>query len=170
MKASLLGLALALLSLGVTADDSLLAFEGGIGVHPVGGINATSGLPTPNIVRNTSPGGAPWVIAKLRAEVQVGGHISVAGRGLLLGGGNGIGTNGNQTVRAVLFCGPAATATSHGTGAAGVPLAANGDFRINDTLAPPPPNPCTSPVLLIVNTPGGRWFAAGIPANDRDDD
>ena len=170
MKASLLGLAIALVSLGGSADDSLLAFEGGIGVHPVGGINAATGLPTPNIVRNTSPGGAPWVIARLRAEVQVDARISVAGRGLLLGGGNGIGTNGNQTVRAVLFCGPAAAATSHSTSAAGVALAANGDFRINDTLSPPPPNPCTTPVLLIVNTPGGRWFAAGIPANDRDDD
>src|SRR5207302_5268287 len=114
-------------------------------------------------------GGAPWVIAKLRAEIRFDGRIRVSGRGLLLAGGNGIGTNGNQNVRAVLFCGPAAAATSHGTAAAGVPLQPNGDFRIDDTLAPPPPASCTTPVLLIMN-PAGRWFAAGIPANDRDAD
>ena len=84
----------------------------------------------------------------------------------LLAGGNNIGTNGGQNVRAILFCGPAATATSH---TAGVPLAANGDFRIDDTLTPTPPNPCTTPVLLITN-PAPSWFAAGILANDEDDD
>jgi hypothetical protein len=50
-----------------------------------------------------------------------------------------------------------------------VPLAANGDFRIDDTLTPTPPNPCTTPVLLITN-PAPRWFAAGILANDENDD
>jgi hypothetical protein len=48
---------------------------------------------------------------------------------------------------------------AHSTGAAGVPLASNGDFRIEDTLSPAPPNPGTSQVLLIENT-SGVWFAA----------
>ncbi len=48
-------------------------------------------------------------------------------------------------------------------------LASSGDFRIDDTLSPPPPNPCTTPVLLIHN-PQGRWFAAGILANDEGDE
>jgi hypothetical protein len=43
-----------------------------------------------------------------------------------------------------------------------VPLAANGDFRIDDVLNPLPPRVCDSPVLLIRN-PAGAWFAAGIP-------
>jgi hypothetical protein len=96
----------------------------------------------------------------------VDGRISVDGRGLLLGGGDAIGTNAGQSVRARLFCGPAATATVHQTGL--VPLEANGDFRIDDVLQPvapttaaTPPDPCTTPVLLIINT-GGSWFAAGI--------
>jgi hypothetical protein len=84
----------------------------------------------------------------------------VDGRGLLLAGGNGIGTNGNQSVRAMLFCG-AVSFTSEL-----VPLEPNGDFRIDGMLtATPPatlPDRCDSPVLLIVN-PGPRWFAAGIP-------
>lgn len=113
-----------------------------------------------------TPAGRPWVIESLKAEVKTDGRISVEGRGLLIGGGDAIGTNANQSVRARLFCGPAATATVHQT--ALVPLEPNGDFRIDDVLLPvapttgaTPPDPCTSPVLLIVSA-GGNWFAAGI--------
>jgi hypothetical protein len=169
MKTWMLGLFLAVLVAPAgKASDLLLSFNGGIGVHPVGGINATTGLPTPNVVRNVGPGGAPWRIARLSANIDVSGRIKVDGRGLLLAGGNGIGTNGSQSVRAILFCGPAATATMHTTAVAGVALAANGDFRIDDTLTPAPPASCTTPVLLIAN-PAPRWFAAGILASDDDD-
>jgi len=147
------------------ATDLLLSFNGGIGVDPVSGISA--GAPVLNVVRGISPGMVPWRIAKLTASIDVGGKIKVRGRGLLLAGGNGIGTTAGQSVHAILFCGPAATATSHATPAAGVPLAANGDFVIDDTLSPTPPNPCDTPVLLIAN-PAPRWFAAGILENDED--
>jgi hypothetical protein len=167
MKTWTLGLFLAALVVSPgKADDSLLSFDGGIGVDPVSGIAA--GAPALNVVRGVQPGGAPWRIARLTASIDVSGHITVRGRGLLLAGGNGIGTNGAQSVHAILFCGPAATATAHATPAAGVALAANGDFRIDDMLSPPPPNPCGTPVLLIAN-PAPRWFAAGILANDEDD-
>jgi hypothetical protein len=43
-----------------------------------------------------------------------------------------------------------------------VALEPDGDFRIDDMLNSTPPNPCETPVLLIVNA-AGRWFAAGIP-------
>ncbi len=167
MKTWTLGLFLAALVVSPgKADDSLLSFDGGIGVDPVSGIAA--GAPALNVVRGVQPGGAPWRIARLTASIDVSGHITVRGRGLLLAGGNGIGTNGAQSVHAILFCGPAATATAHATPAAGVALAANGDFRIDDMLSPTPPNPCGTPVLLIAN-PAPRWFAAGILANDEDD-
>jgi hypothetical protein len=132
------------------AGQSLVRFDGGIGVNPV------SAGPAANVVRGVSPGGQPWVIRELRAGVEVDGRLKANGRGLLLAGGNGIGTTGNQSVRAVLFCGNVA----HGS--ALVPLEADGDFTIDDTLTPLPPNPCESPVLLIVNG-ADRWFAAGIP-------
>jgi len=168
MKIWTLGLFLAALIVPAgNASDSLLAFNGGIGVDPVSGLSA--GAPVANVVRKVGPGGVPWRIAQLTASVDVRGRISVRGHGLLLAGGDGIGTNGAQSVHAILFCGPAATATSHATPAAGVPLAANGDFRIDDVLSPAPPNPCTTPVLLIAN-PAPRWFAAGILANDEDED
>ncbi len=167
MKTWTLGLLFAVLAVPAgQADDQLLSFSGGIGVDPVSGIAA--GAPAPNVVRKVGPGGVPWTIAKLTANIDVSGRIQVRGRGLLLAGGDGIGTNGNQSVHAILFCGPAATATAHSTPAAGVPLAANGDFSIDDSLSPAPPNPCTTPVLLIAN-PAPRWFAAGILANDDED-
>jgi hypothetical protein len=121
---------------------------------------------TRNIVRGVNPAGQIWVISALRADVKVDGRIRVDGRGLLLGGGNGIGTNGNASVFATLICEPVAPFTEHSTDLAGVPLAANGDFRIDDVLSPAPPADCESPVLFIRVTVGGTWFAAGIPKLD----
>lgn len=132
------------------AEGSLARFEGGIGSQPLrsGG--------TPNVVHGANPGGIPWVIAQLSADVKTDGRVSVAGRGLLLAGGNGVGTTGGQSVRARLVCG----GVFHDT--ALVPLEPDGDFRIDDAFIPPPPEPCAGPVLLILNG-AGSWFAAGIP-------
>ena len=144
-------------------NDQELKFKGGIGVITVTGVSAT-GVVNLNVVRGVNPAG-PWRIAELDAAVNSEGHITVRGRGLLLAAGNGIGTNGGASVRASLFCGAAATATEHDTNLAGVPLAPNGDFRIEDVLSPLPPTPCDHPVLLIRST-GGVWFAAGIQKLD----
>jgi hypothetical protein len=152
--------------------DQLARFDGGIGVIPVSNVavNATTGVltVTRNVVRGVNPPGQIWVIADLKADVDLDGRISVRGRGLLLGGGNSIGQNANQSVLATLICEAAAPFTLHNTAAAGVPLEPNGDFRIDDTLDPPVPSDCASPVLLIRNT-GGVWFAAGIPKLGHDD-
>jgi len=154
---------------GVSArDNDLLArFEGGIGVIPVsngaGPANADGTLPNVklNIVRGVPPGAGPWRIADLRAEVFEDGRIQVRGRGLLLASGNSIGQNANQSVFATLICEASAPFVERNTTTTGVPLAPNGDFRIDDTLSLVPAG-CASPVLLIRNT-GGQWFAAGIP-------
>jgi hypothetical protein len=157
----------ALVPFGATADDSLVGFDGGIGVDPVSGITANA--PALNVVRGIPPGGFPWVIRRFRADVQVDGRIHIDGRGLLLAGGNVLGTNGGQQVMALLFCGlPGANgslgnATVHGSDPAGVPLAANGDFRIDGFLTPTPPTPCGNPALLIVTPGTHHWFAAEIP-------
>ena len=153
--------------LSVSADDSLVKFEGGIGVHPVsnvaGTMNADGTFPnvTRNIVRGVNPAGQIWVIADLKANVKADGSITVDGRGLLLAGGNGIGGNANASVFATLICETAAF-VERNTDAAGVPLAPNGDFRIDDVLSPAPQG-CASPVLLIRNAVNRTWFAAGIP-------
>ena len=121
--------------------DFIARFDGGIGVIPV------------------SNGAGPWRIADLRADIDTDGRIKVRGRGLLLASGNSLGQNANQSVFATLICEAAAPFVEHSTTT--VPLAVNGDFRIDDTLNTVPLD-CPSPVLLIRNT-GGVWFAAGIP-------
>ena len=159
----------AFLASSVIADDTLVRFEGAIGDIPVsnvaGTVNPNGTFPdvTRNIVRGINPAGQIWVISAFRADVKVDGRIRVDGRGLLLGGGNAIGTNGNASVFATLICDTAAPFPQFSTNVTGVPLAANGDFRIDDVLAPAPPAVCASPVLLIRVTAGGAWFAAGIP-------
>ena len=49
-----------LVPLRAIADDSLVTFDGGIGVDPVSGIAGTA--PALNVVRGVLPGGFPWVI------------------------------------------------------------------------------------------------------------
>ena len=146
--------------------EFIARFDGGIGVIPVsngaGPVNADGTFPNVrlNVVRGVNPGAGPWRIADLRADIDTDGRIKVRGRGLLLASGNSIGQNANQSVFATLICEAAAPFVEHNT-TVSVALAANGDFRIDDTLNTVPLD-CPSPVLLIRNT-GGVWFAAGIP-------
>jgi hypothetical protein len=159
-----LGLAVPLTAV---AEDALVRFKGGIGVIPVSsgvGQDATAETVTRNIVRTVQPPGQVWRIADLRATVERDGHLRVTGRGLLLAGGNNIGTNAGQSVFATLICGAAPALTFHSSDSAGVPLEPDGDFHIDDTLDPTVPDACVSPVLLIRSTAGPQaWFAAGIP-------
>jgi hypothetical protein len=156
---------------GAQTADILARFDGGIGVIPVqngaGPANPDGTFPNVrlNIVRGVNPGAGPWRIGALRAEIDTNGHIGVRGRGLLLASGNSIGQNANQRVFATLICEAAAPFVEHST-ASTVPLAPNGDFRIDDTLGSVP-DECPSPVLLIRNA-GGVWFAAGIPRRGGD--
>ena len=153
----------------VIADDTLVRFEGAIGDIPVANVavpaNPDGTFPNviQNIVRGVAPAGQIWVISAFSADVKVGGRIHAVGRGLLLGGGNTIGTNGNASVFATLICEATPPFTQFSSNLTGVPLAADGDFEIDDMLAPAPPAQCGSPVLLIRVVPSGAWFAAGIP-------
>ncbi len=164
----------AVVPFGAVASDTLVKFKGGIGVQPVSNISGVANpdgtFPnvTRNIVRGVNPPGQIWVIDKLKATVKVDGRIKVHGRGLLLGGGNNVGLNANASVFATLICEAAAPFTLHSTAPAGVPLEANGDFKIDDVLSSVPGS-CASPVLLIRNV-AGAWFAAGIRDLETDHD
>ncbi|HKB10757.1 MAG TPA: hypothetical protein VKD69_08880 [Vicinamibacterales bacterium] len=116
-------------------------------------------------MRGINSPGQIWVISRLRADIDVDGHIKASGRGLLLGGGNNVGLNGGQSVLATLICDTAGTQLF--TTTTPVPLEANGDFEIDDMLTPTP-GACASPVLLIRNGNGAVWFAAGILKLDPD--
>lgn len=146
-------------------ENLLVRFDHAIGVDPISNVvvNGTTTTATPNVVRGISPAGQIWRIDDLDANVTTDGRIRARGRGLLLGGGNGIGTNGGQSVFATLFCGPAATATASSSNLLGVALDSDGDFVIDDVLSPLPPTSCETPVLLIRTAAGAHpWFAAGI--------
>jgi len=146
-------------------ESLLVRFRGAIGVDPISNVvvNGTTTTVNANVVRGVSPAGQIWRIADLDANIREDGRIRLRGQGLLLGGGNGIGTNGGQSVFATLFCGAASSATASSTNLAGVALDSDGDFTIDDVLSPVPPSSCETPVLLIQTTAGSHpWFAAGI--------
>ena len=161
--ASLVILSGGLFALSVSANVIWAKFKGGIGSVPL----RAGGLA--NDVLGVNPGGRPWVIKDIDAEIKENGDINVQGEGLLLGGGNNIGRTGGNSVVAQLFCGTAPFTSGP------VLLEPNGDFRINGRLSPVPPLICDNPVLLIrsfdptASPPTariGNWFAAGIPDLD----
>ncbi len=174
----------ALAPLSAVADSVLVKFDGGIGAIPVSagvGTDPTATTVTRNIVRGVQAPAQIWAIADFKAEVKVDGHIKADGRGLVFAGGNTIGTalvvtpsggTAGLKVFATLICENVATLAKpfveRNTTLAGVPLAANGDFTIDDVLSPPPlpPSSCATPVLLIRNTVNLNWFAAGIQKFD----
>jgi hypothetical protein len=151
-------------------DPVRLRFKGGIGVMPVssgvldnGAATTASVAPsvTRNIVRGVQPAGQIWVINDLDAKVRGNGRITVEGKGLILGGGNNAGRAVGQSVFATLICEPTPPFMESVTPLAGVLLSPTGDFKIDATLAPLPPDICASPMLLIRNAAGGAWFAVG---------
>jgi hypothetical protein len=175
--ASLVILSGGLFALSVSADDTLAKFKGGIGVIPVSsGVvppppapanPLTSEVVNRNFVRGVQPAGQIWVIDKLEARVRTNGDIKVNGKGLILGGGNNAGRATGQRVFATLICDvpvttPPTPFTQHSTTLTGVPLADNGDFKIDDVLSPAPPVVCDNPMLLIRTAGSGNWFAVGI--------
>jgi hypothetical protein len=154
-------------------EDTLVKFDGGIGVDGVSAAQGSAPVATTvtrNIVRGVQPAGQLWRIADFKAEVKTDGHITAKGRGLVFAGGDAIGTalvltpteaTASITVFATLICENVAPFVERNTGP--VPLAANGDFKINDVLSPPPPpSACATPALLIRNEGNRSWFAAGI--------
>src|ERR1700692_4125417 len=76
--------------------QNLVRFSGGIGDISTGSTNTT--------VRGVAAAGQIWVIRDLAADVKQDGSIRVDGRGLLLGAGDAVGSNGNARVFATLFC------------------------------------------------------------------
>ena len=151
---TIIGIVLAVAAIAESAQ-SLVRFSGGIGDITTGSASTS--------VRGVPAAGQIWVIRDLQAAVNVDGSIQVDGRGLLLGAGDEVGSNGGASVLATLFCANDGN-IQHSSNPAGVPLDVNGNFSIEDTLSPAVPSSCTEPVLLIRNT-GGGWFAAGIPRN-----
>lgn len=166
LAAIALSLNAALAASAAHASDTLLRFEGAVGVHPVAGNSAAGAATTINTVRGVAPGGRPWGILSFRARIDRHGAIRAKGEGLVLSGGDAAGTRGGvRQVVVTLFCGSSVGYTSPPAD-----LSVGGDFEIRGALDAMPPSPCgdeTTPATLLIRSfangaPGG-WFAAGIP-------
>jgi hypothetical protein len=167
---------LAITPLFAQVDQTLVTFEGAIGVEPISSAPGTTLIAASvirNIVRGVQPGAQPWRIADFTAEVTADGHITAHGHGLVFAGGDTVGTalvltptggTADLSVFATLICENIAPFIERNSNP--VPLAANGDFKIDAVLSPPPPSSCTTPVLLIRNEANRNWFAAGIQKLD----
>ena len=70
--------------------QNLVRFSGGIGDITTGSTDTT--------VRGVAAAGQIWVIRDLTADVKQNGSIRIDGRGLLLGAGDAVGSNGNASV------------------------------------------------------------------------
>lgn len=170
------------------AAEAMLKFDGGIGSQPLRA--GAGGTVVSNTVAGVAPGGAPWPITSLKAEIGYDGRIRATVKGVLLGGTDNIGTRGGPRQMVLsLFCrnAPAAGAAA-GTlqtvpyNSEFVDLDPNGNFKVDSTItnasgATPQPD-CgdtvdNRPVLLVrtvapanpaAGTPAtpGSWFAAGV--------
>lgn len=158
-------LAAGLVAGAAMASDTLVKFDGGVGVHPVAGNSAAGAATLVNTVRGIAPGGRPWGIQKLKATIKRDGSIRVTGEGLVLAGTDNPGTRGGvRQVVATLFCGSNVGFTSPAAD-----LSVGGDFEIRGQLDAVPPSPCgddTNPATLLIrnfaNGAAGAWFAAGV--------
>ncbi len=108
-----------------------------------------------NVVRGIPGGGQPWSTTGGEAAVDLGtGDIAFRVTGLVLAGGDAIGTRANITeVRGTVVCGNSARADTPL-----VPLSAQGDAEFSGNVAIPPG--CDNTVFLI-RIPAGRWIANG---------
>jgi hypothetical protein len=186
---------------GLTAAGTAFAGGGGYSSilfrfdHGTGNqvFRSAAGVPALNTVAGVAPAGAPWGISSLDAILKTNGDIRAHGEGVVLLGGDGLGTRaGPRQVILSLFCRnvpvpPAVSAALILTpfNSEPVDLDPDGDFvvrgKLTDTTGATPPLNCgdtadNRPVLLIrsvtpanptTGTPAtpGAWFAAGLLAD-----
>jgi hypothetical protein len=86
------------------------------------------------------PAGAPWIVAASDVDARRDGRIEARVEGLVI---PGRGTGTVATVTASLFCGGESVGET-----APVPLSADGDAEIDDTIAAAP-DQCLAPVVFV---------------------
>jgi len=114
-----------------------------------------------NVVGNIGGGGQPWSTLGGHASVDLSAsRVEFEVRGLVLAGGNTIGTPGAvNKVKGTLICDAGVTNVTIDTEL--VPLSARGDAEFSGTV-PPIPTTCTpSNVAFLVRIEAGRWIANG---------
>jgi hypothetical protein len=127
-----------------------------------------------NLVGNITGAGAPWTTLGGRARVDLAkGHLDFDVQGLVLAGGNSIGTPGAITmVTGTLICGAGTANLTFDTPP--VPLSPQGDADFSGTIGPIPTTCSATNVAFLIRIAGGanagRWIANGAvrtsPANN----
>jgi hypothetical protein len=114
-----------------------------------------------NNVGNIGGGGQPWTTLGGHASVDLSGNrVEFEVRGLVLAGGNAIGTPANIVqVKGTLLCDPGGANLAIDTVL--VPLSATGDAEFSGPV-PPIPSTCTPKnVAFLIRIAADRWIANG---------
>jgi hypothetical protein len=146
-----MGLAAVLVPASARADD-VVRWKTVIGIIQAG-----------NVVAGIGGGGQPWSTLGGEAKVNLRtGHLEFDVRGLVLAGGNTVGTPGaiNQ-VKGTLVCG-ASTATPAPVDGPLVPLSPTGDAQFSGDLGTLPAA-CdnAADTVFLVRIAANRWIANG---------
>lgn len=114
-----------------------------------------------NVVGNIPGGGQPWTTLGGHASVDLSaGRVEFEVRGLVLAGGNAIGTpDGINQVKGTLVCDPGGANLAFDTVL--VPLSARGDAEFAGSLGPVATICTPSNVAFLVRIAAGRWIANG---------
>ena len=114
-----------------------------------------------NTVGNITGGGQPWTTLGGRARVDLArSRLDFDVQGLVLAGGNTIGTPGaiNQ-VMGTLLCDAGGTNVTYDT--TPVPLSPQGDADFSGQIGPIASTCNSSNVAFLIRIPAGRWIANG---------
>jgi hypothetical protein len=114
-----------------------------------------------NMVGNIQGGGQPWTALGGRARVDLSrSRLDFDVQGLVLAGGNTIGTPGTiNQVMGTLICDAGGTNVTFDTPA--VPLSPQGDADFSGPIAPIVSTCNSSNVAFLIRIPAGRWIANG---------
>lgn len=123
-----------------------------------------------NVVGGILGGGQPWSVTGGEAGVNLrNGDIGFRVRGLVLAGGNTIGTAGAiDQVRGTLVCDAGGSPVTVDTPL--VPLSATGDAGFSGSVGSIPAVCSTSSIAFLVRIAAGRWIANGAVLKRSGDD
>jgi hypothetical protein len=125
-----------------------------------------------NTVGNIGGGGQPWSTLGGRAKVDLAsGRVDFEVEGLVLAGGNTIGTPGAiDQVKGTIVCivGPANSPTTLAFDTPLVPLSAQGNAEFSGSVGPIPSTCNSSNTAFLVRIAAGRWIANGAVRSSSD--
>jgi hypothetical protein len=159
---AILGVWLALSSNGMAIPAQVVRWERIVGIIQAGNVVGSG-------TGAVTGGGQPWVVTDGRASVDLAtGEVRFDIEGLVLAGGNSIGTRGTiAQVRGTLVCdtnGSAGSGNSVLVNTELVDLSLQGDATLQKGNIGPLPGVClTEPdIAFLIRNSGGAWLAAGV--------